>query len=245
MMKTTTRPAMLTASVARGNLPEDIPEFRHAIAAIDRLGELYEGLSAIRATNDSRVTPEARAERYAQQHQAALAMKASILNNARHDLNSRRERLRNVAIERSGLNGTYPQGEEVRRALRDLPPKERDKAINEAVDNGDAWIVGSVVRFPDLLTGKLSLSKAQLTDLFITRASPELPGELNAIDTAFQHLSLAEQTFEREAERMRDIEAENRANEDRKAVEEAEAKLSKALGMDSKSTARTSASNPN
>jgi hypothetical protein len=157
-------------------------------------------------------------------------MAGQILNNARHDLNSRRDRLRNAAIERSGLNGNYPQGEEVRSALRELSPQDRDKAVQEAVDSGDAWIVGSVVRYPDLLTGKLSLSKAMLTDVFIERASPELHDELAAIDTAFEHLALAEDSFSREAERMRDIEAENRADADRKAIDEAEALFHKALG---------------
>lgn len=224
------RPALLSSNPVRGNLSEDVPEFRHVMAAIDRLGDLHEGLAAIRGTSDSRVTREARAERYAEQLAAAKGMKAKIINNVRHDLNARRDRLRNAAIEKSGLNGNYPQAEEVRSVLRSLSKEERDKAINEAVDNGDAWIVAAFVKMPDLLTGKTSLSKAQLTDIFIKRATPELDVELDAIDTAFESLKLAEDTFDKHVEAMRDIEAENRANEDRRAVEEAEAAFAKAMG---------------
>ena len=111
-----------------------------------------------------------------------------------------------------------------------MSQKERDAEINVAVDRGDAWLVASVVTFPDLLTGKTSLTKAQLTDLFIKRASPELEGELNTIETALEHLKFAEETFLEEAARMSDIEAEIQANNDAAKVANAQAVFAKAMG---------------
>lgn len=222
--------SMLNSAIARNALKEGVAEFDHAFRAIDKMGELVDSLEMLATTPDSRMTREARAERYATQREKAMTHAALVLNNARTDLANRRERLRNAAIEKSGLNGTYPQGEEVRRALRELPQKERDAAINEAVDRGDAWIVASVARFPDLLTGKTSLSKARLVDLFITGQSPELNEEMRAIEQAFEVLSFAEQSFTSEAERMSDPEAEERAAADAAAIAEAEAAFAKATG---------------
>ncbi|MER8506757.1 hypothetical protein NKH91_01370 [Mesorhizobium sp. M0894] len=67
-------------------------------------------------------------------------------------------------------------------------------------------------------------------NLIISKTSPELDAELEDLKIAETHLSIAVDTFAREAERMRDTEAEGRAFEDAKAMTEANAAFAKALG---------------
>lgn len=137
---TGTIPAGLTsAGVRHLNHEKNVPEFNLLGAGIERMGELHKALSTIRATSDSRQTPEARAFKYKTVRDQALAKVGLINAQARKALDDRRERLRTEAFKKSGLLETYPQAQEVRQVLRGLSQKERDAEINAAIDRGDVW----------------------------------------------------------------------------------------------------------
>ncbi|RWM57439.1 hypothetical protein [Mesorhizobium sp.] len=226
-----TTPAGLTdAGVRHLNHEKNVPEFNLLGAGIERMGELHKALSTIRATSDSRQTPEARAFRYKTVRDQALAKVGLINAQARKALDDRRERLRGEAFKKSGLLETYPQAQEVRQVLRGLSQKERDAEINAAIDRGDVWVIAAIRNFPPLLTGKIGMPISLIENLIIAKVAPELDAELEDLKTAETHLDIAVDTFAREAERMRDIEAEGRAVKDARATAEADAAFAKALG---------------
>lgn len=69
-----------------------------------------------------------------------------------------------------------------------------------------------------------------IENLIISKVAPELDAELEDLKVAATHLDIAVDTFAREAERMRDIEAEGRAVKDAQATAGADAAFAKALG---------------
>ncbi|ESX68863.1 hypothetical protein NKJ87_06340 [Mesorhizobium sp. M0027] len=212
------------------NHEKNVPEFDLLGAGIERMGELHSALAKVRSTTDRRQTPEARAFEYRKLHDQALAKIGLITQQARKALSDRRERLRTEAFEKSGLNGKFPQADEVRQVLRGLSQKERDAEINAAIDRGEYWVIACIRGQSPLLTGKIGLPMSVIEDLIISRTSPALDTELEDLKIAETHLNIAVDTFAREAERMRDVEAEGRAFEDAKAMTEATAAFEKALG---------------
>ncbi|MER9900378.1 hypothetical protein [Mesorhizobium sp. M0130] len=194
------------------------------------MGEIHKALATVRATNDSRVTPEARAFEYAGLRDRAMAKVALIHKQAKKALDDRRERLRSEAFQKSGLNGNYPQAQEIRAVLRAMPQKERDAELNAAIDRGEYWIVACVRNQSPLLTGKIGMPMELYENLIISKTSPELDAQLQDIEIAHTHLTLAVDTFAMEAEKMRDVEAEGRAIKDARATAEATAGFAKAIG---------------
>ena len=226
------RPAMLSSAAARKALDHlNVEEFEYTFKTIDQLSEVWSSLSILRETADSRLTREARALAYRDQHRKAQEHAGTLLRVATERLEARRNTLRNDAFKRAGLLEQYPQAEEVRKALRELSQAERDSAISEAIDRGDAWIIASIRNFPPLLTGKLTMSREMIEDLFVDRAAPELREQMTEIDTALQSLDFAASSFNAATEEMRDIEAEDKANADAAKVAEAEAAFSKAIAQ--------------
>lgn len=225
------RPATLSSGAARRALDHlGVQEFQLTFATIDRLSELWSSLATLRETPDSRQTPESRALAYREQHQRAAARADALLRQAGDALAARRERLRADALRRSGLAETYPQAEEVRAVLRGLSQEERDRAVDEAIDAGQAWIIAAIRNYPPLLTGRLTKSPQMIEDLFLARTSPDLSEQMEQIDTAAQSLAFAADGYRRATETMRDLPAEDRADDDAKAVSEAEVSFARAMG---------------
>jgi hypothetical protein len=68
-----------------------------------------------------------------------------------------------------------------------------------------------------------------MVDLFFDKHSPEMRGELEAIEGALNHLSFATNAFGRSSETLRDIGGERRAEEGSAAADDAERMFKTAL----------------
>lgn len=230
------KPALLSSSNVRRLMQEGKREGSYAFIrtaqAVDELSRLHDALDSLHRTPNPSLTKEARAMKYRAQFTRAMeAGKASALA-AVDALNAREAEIKKQAEVRAGLHSHIDAATlaEVRNALRQLPQAERDAAIRDAAQRGDAAVIQAVRNAPSaLLTGHVGVPMESLLEMLVTRAAPDLIDELGDISTAFDLLNGATGAFAREAEARRDPHLEALADDQEARTRAADALIDAAV----------------
>lgn len=224
------KPITLSSNVIRENQQhrKDSPAFRRAWDTIDDLASLYDSLSTLYETEDHTRSREAQALRYRDQWTKARDRAQKRFDDALLALDDLRRERRWEAETKAGLNSplSEPAAQEIRAALRALSPAQRDKAIREAALSGDWAVVNAVRNTPSqLLVGPYTAPLGELVTTMIHVADPELVELEQDIDTATQIVGGAAKQFRTLSASMRDLEAEQRGEQEQAAREAAEKRL--------------------
>ena len=228
-MATAKRPPLMGSKVARRTLEgRNRIEFFRVFEAMDTAERQYNALETLYNTEDPNRTKDARAARYGEQFRKAHALVGKLSADAATGLDKLERELLADAEHRAGLNKPMTEAamQEIRSALRAMPAKERDATLRQAALTGDVGILKAVREAPSsFLYGGTGEPVESLVQQHIERAVPELRDELEAIEHAFSHLKLSADGFMREAEKMRDPVAEQRAQAQAEQIRQAEAAL--------------------
>jgi uncharacterized protein YgbK (DUF1537 family) len=111
-----------------------------------------------------------------------------------------------MAIQKAGLSSTPQSAQEIRAALRQMTPKDREKAVADAFERGDSEILASIYKANPLLWGGVKTPVDAMFGQYIDQANPERIQRRRAADTAAQVLGLATDGLLRAAEEWRDPE---------------------------------------
>lgn len=227
------RSALLSSQTTRNNLhpgKDSIPAIARALAAIDQIGGLYDGLRKVHETENPNETPTARAMRFETQLKAADAKARKITEEAGAMLDSFAQSLKVRALEEAGLASQPLSGPEIRASLRGMTQAERDKAIAEAFDRGDVEVLSSIYGQNRLLWGGTSKPLERQFALYIDKAAPEVRAESEALDKAYEGISLAVDSFVAAGEKWRDPLTAAKGFAQEKEYAQAEAALKAAMG---------------
>ena len=227
-MKKHLRSPLLSSKVAAKGMDDSVLAsggVQFALGAIDKLGDLFDALAVAQQTINPQETPEARAKRYEKQFQASVAKVERTLDEAMARLNSQCETIREAGIYRAGLSAEPKDAQEIRAALRQMTPKERDKAISEAFDRNDADVLSAIRASNPVTWGGSSMPLAQMYDAYIDRVTPELVKQRDALTRASQSLKLATEAFFNGADEWRDPLAAAKGEAQKAEFEKADAAL--------------------
>ena len=228
-MKTTRlRPPTLSSTAAREALAHRSEvEFKSTIHAIEKIGSLYDAVTTLHSTPDPALTKEGRAQRYKERHEKALQLTRDLVDRVAHDLGNLTQEAVQRAEAKAGLSRHLPHAEaaELRTALRSLPEAERNGAIVDAAKRGDVDVLLAVKDASPLLTGKIGVPVQTLIREYVERAAPELPALIKDAESAATHFELALDSFMTNTRKLRDPILEARAEEQAKAVAQAEADI--------------------
>ncbi|MGC4026210.1 MAG: hypothetical protein QM744_14340 [Mesorhizobium sp.] len=110
-----------------------------------------------------------------------------------------------------------------------MSDKDRNRAIADAIANGDTAVIASLRNVSPMLIGHTTVPVRELIQMHVNKVVPGLEAELADCETALYNLDLARQTFEKEAEKMRDLKAEQDAEDGVQKAKMADAKLGLAV----------------
>lgn len=222
------RSPLLSSKIARDGIGEKLAadlDFSHALAAIDKMGSLYDAMSAAQKSVSPHETIEARAMRYEKQFNQAKAKAQAVLEDAYSRLQTRMETIRAAGLFQSGLSSP-PEGEqEIRAALRGMNQKDRDKALTDAFERGDVQVLASIRGANPVTWGGSTLPLDQQFDAFIDEVTPELVAQRKAIRDTVQALELATDAFLDAAGKWHDPLAAERGRQQQEEYERADAAL--------------------
>ena len=228
-MATAKRPPMLGSKIARRTLEgRNRIEFFRLFDVLDTVERQYNALETLYHTDDPNRTKEGRAARYGEQYRKAHDLLGKLSVEVATSLENLERKLLSDAEHQAGLNKPMTEGaqQEIRAALRAMPQSKRDATLRDAALNGDVGILKAVRESPtEFLYGGTTEPIESLVQQHIERAVPELRDELQAIEHAYSHLKLSVDGFVREADKMRDPVAEQRAQEQAEQIRQAEAAL--------------------
>lgn len=227
------RSALLKSDTTRNNLTpgkDRIPEIAKALGAIDSIGGLYDGLRRVHETENPNETPTARAMRFETQLKAADAKARKITDEAGAVLDSFAQSLKARALHEAGLSSQPISGPEIRASLRAMPQAERDKAIADAFERRDNEVLSSIYGQNRLLWGGTSKPLDKQFALYIDTVAPDVRADSEALDKAYEGLSLAVDTFVAAGEKWRDPLTAAKGFAQEKEYEQAEAALRAAMG---------------
>ncbi len=223
------RRAMLSSRAARADLGHHGERFEGLFKTIDRLGSLHDGLTEVRENADPLRTVESNALSYRKAYTAATAKARELIQRQVEYLAGYQANIEAAAYDKAGLNQVPAEAAEIRGALRQMTRKQRDAEVLRAIDAGDGRVLASIAGVPAILTGEFTTPVEAMVTTHIESMVPELRDELDAIDSALNHASIAASAFKRAADEMRDPASERRAEEGAKAANEAEKMLKAAL----------------
>lgn len=230
-MPTNFRPGALSSAPLRkrlDHLPD--PLFARAFATVDRMATIYDGLIAVRENQTPMQTPEANAAAYKQRMDAAQATVRDLRDGLKQTIMDAMLAREDAALEKAGVRYDPPGGDEIRRALREMSPKDRDRAIMDAAERGDRLVLAAVRHAPSPVTiGATTVPFDAVLGAFIERESPGHNAEMENLAFVAQHLHLVAESFEAGSNKLRDLSAEQAGNEGSKAAAEALGKLQAAL----------------
>ena len=238
MMKTPTRPGLLSSKIARTNLLPSglqgdnavIPlEIANTFAALDKLSAIWSGLDAVRTTADPTATKEAQALAYKSAFEKATATATATVRATADQLMTARNKARHDAFGKAGLLADYKNASALQAVLRSMKQSARDAAIAHAIETGDHEVMAAIHSAHPLLIGETTLPLNALVQMHVERKAPEEAARVATIDGAIEHLNLAYGQFAHSAEKMRDRQAEADGEAGAKAAREAEAKLALAV----------------
>jgi len=202
--------------------------FVRTVTAIDELNRLRDALEVLHSTPSPNLTKEGRALRYKQQFDKAAAAAERAAMAATEALNDHEAALIRDAEIRAGLHKHVPEAtqQEIRAALRSMSQEDRDRAVREAAQRGDANVIQAVRNAPSpLLTGAITAPMESLVGLLIQKTAPELGQQRQDVEVAYMHLQGATGAFGKEANAMRDPQLESAAGAQEAATKAADAAI--------------------
>lgn len=226
------RSALLNSAVTLNNLmpgQASKPEIARALAAIDRMGNLYDSLKAAQSTVSPHETPEARAMRYERQFKSAVSKAREVALEAAGGLDVLSQVIEAAALGQAGLGESPASGAEIRASLRGMSQDDRDKAIADAFKRGDTEVLASIYGQNRVTWGGTSKPLDQQFQHFIQKAAPEAQAGREAVSKALEGLELATETFVTSAEAWREPEAAARGYQQLEEYDLAEQALKEAL----------------
>jgi hypothetical protein len=229
------RSALLKSDTTRNNLRpgmERVSEIGAALAAIDRMGGLYDAIRQVHEAVNPQETIEARAMRYEKQFGKTVSEARRIAEQAGGLLDSYARSIHAQAIDKAGLSSQPVDGPEIRSALRAMPQAERDKAVNAAFERGDVEVLSAIYGRNPVTWGGTTKPLDKQFQLHVEKAAPELVQEREALDKTMEGLTLAVDTFVKSAEKWRDPLTAAKGFAQEKEFEQAEAALRAALGVE-------------
>lgn len=233
-MATKMRSVLLSSAVIRKSLDhrKNDGAFARAFLAIDRMGQLHDALEALHSTPDPNMTKAARALKYRGQYEAAMSASRAAAMAAVDGLSELEAQLVRAAEERAGLHAHVPESaqQEIRAALRSLTMEERNAVIRQAAQTGDANIIKAVRDAASpLLVGPYTVPLAEMIQVMVEKASPELAQARQDIEAAVSFVTGATGAFTKAAAEMRDPAMEAEAERQAAVAKAAEAALAQAI----------------
>ncbi|MEX0405531.1 hypothetical protein ABGN05_07665 [Aquibium sp. LZ166] len=233
---TVTRPPLLNSRIARDNLlPNGIDsqpersELDSVFSAIDKLRDIWDGLSAVRSANNPLKTPQAQALEYKVAFEKAAKVATGEVRRAADALMSAREKAQHDALGRAGLKATFTNKAALQGVLRTMSKAKRDETLMTAIASGDHEVMAAIHDAHPLLIGDTTVPLATLIQQFVEQQAPDEAAKVSKINAALEHLELTYQQFSRSADKLRDKQAEVDGEAGSRAAKEAEAKLGLAL----------------
>lgn len=224
-MKAPQKSQLLSSTAAREALAGKSEQaFLSVINTIESLSGRYDALETLYTTPDPSRTLESHALQYRETHQKAAERAAAEVAAVLESLKALENRYIDEAEKKAGLHNQLPThiAAELRAALRGMTQKERDKAITEAIKNGDVAVIQAVRESPNhLLTGKVSIPHDAIYGEFVRRADPEIESKIEDVNSARNHLNFAYEAFSRDANKMRDPLLEAKADQQKEQTDNA------------------------
>jgi hypothetical protein len=214
------------------------PLFSRLFEVADELKATFDGLVAVREAQTPLKTREANAielRQTAVRTTEIIKRRISELSNNFLDVAERKGEL---ALERAGVRYDPQGGDEVRRALREMGTgaagdKARTEALQAAVKSGDRIVLAAIRNAPSPITiGGFNLPTDQVIETYVRQENPGFADEMIDLLSAIEHLSILEQSFERGAEDLRDLDGEAAADAGIRLAEAAKQKLQGSLGIE-------------
>ncbi len=221
------RPVTLSSKPLRRTLSHraEVSAFSNAFDVLDALGASFDALVTLYQTPDPTRTIEAAAVKYRDQHKRAVERATEGTRRALDGLNNELFRRREAAIVKAGLRQplTDAAASEIRSALRAMPMADRERAIRNAVANGDAALLQSVMDAPSkLLVGEHNVPVGELVEVMIDNADPDYRSFADDVEAVESLVGGGFVQFDKLTGGMRDIEAENRAEAQQAALQAAD-----------------------
>ncbi|WP_417309850.1 hypothetical protein [Devosia sp.] len=200
------------------------------LSTIDNLAALHDGLAAVRMHADPLQTPEANAMAYKKKFDSVKEQAEKLLHARVTALVQHEASVIADAQVKAGIDKRPPAADAIYQALRGMTQKERDAAVLEAINAGDRVVIAAIRHSPSpLLTGKFTVPVETTVEHYLNQHAPELHQEQENIESALHFLNLAAGGFWKSTGEMRDLAAEERAEQGSTAAKEADAALQAAL----------------
>lgn len=103
-----------------------------------------DGFERLRDNRSPNVTPAAHLQTIQKAGEKLIESTAKQFDQARAEINYRRQQVGNEIKQRLGLDVNAKQNEEIRAILRSMPEKKRIEAISQAVESGDPTIISAL-----------------------------------------------------------------------------------------------------
>lgn len=228
MSTTRSTPPTLSSAAARSQFEERRePVFLGAINTVDQLAALYEGLQAVRESQSPLETREANALAYRQRYDAAVARAENLVRAPVERCVDFEASSKAAAMKAAGIAADPPRADEIRTALRSMSQADRDRAVTQAMDRGDAAVIAAIIHAPSpIVVGEFSIPLETMTAHFLDKANPHLAKDAEDFETAVETVKMAWDGFQRGARSLRDLPAEGRAEEGQARASAAAGRLS-------------------
>lgn len=207
-------------------------EFARLFRAIDQINDLYDSLHVLHTTADPTLTRQSKALKYKGQYDRAMEATKRATTTAVSALVDLEEQATREAEREAGFHKLgQDELQEIRTALRAMTIQQRDQAIKEAAEKGDAAILQAIRSAPSpVLVGQHNLPIDTLMDHALAQVRPDLPQLKADIKAALGFLDGAVTAFAKDTAAMREPHLEEAAARSARESEAAESKLSAAVG---------------
>ena len=145
---------------------------RHLAAHATRLTAAVESLEKLIATPDPTETSAKHTQRVAEASRKLEARVAEIRDKIHDDARAGAETLTRRAEERAGLTES-PYAAEVRAAVRSMTPKARDKALVQAMEDGDGATIATLTNAPAIASGLDAKHLTEVRERFVEKHAPQ------------------------------------------------------------------------
>lgn len=197
---------------------------------IGRLGDMLEGLAAVREMPDPTKPREAVALDYLSKYEKTRKVAEQQLLSAASRLQSAQNNAKAAMLNKTKLHAPSGRAAEIRATFRQLPENERLAFLEKSVKSGNSEILAAVLDAPVELSMLPQDKVNAAQSVFIATYAPEYEEISAALDTAQLRLELAYDAFLKESDDLRDKGIETQAEQGQKAAQEASKALDYLLG---------------
>lgn len=204
-------------------------DFLHIKNTIGKLGEMVEGLAAVREMPDPTKPKEAVALEYLNKYERTRNAAQQALLSAANRLQAAQNNAKAAMLSKTKLHAPSARAAEIRATFRQLSENERLAFLDKAVNTGNSEILAAVLDAPVELS-MLPQDKVNAAQrVYIAQHAPEYEEVTTALDAAQMRLELAYDAFLKESDNLRDRGTEAQAEQGQKAAQEASKALDSLL----------------